>query len=83
MHLHGRISLTYYLSKTVLSFFSSVPCSSHLSFLQHGVIPPAPGIETTSMKTEVNGVGVDQASKTSPNTSDPHTMPNPDYIAPG
>ncbi|XP_060779926.1 myozenin-2a isoform X2 [Neoarius graeffei] len=62
------------------TFESIQNASPHMN---HGVIPPAPGIETTSMKTEVNGVGVDQASKTSPNTSDPHTMPNPDYIAPG
>ncbi|KAB5579396.1 hypothetical protein PHYPO_G00194560 [Pangasianodon hypophthalmus] len=37
----------------------------------------------TVMETEVNGVGVDQASKTPPNTPDPHTTPNPDCIAPG
>lgn len=76
-------SLTYYLSITFLSFYFSVPHSSHLSFLQNGVIPPAPGIETTVIKTEVNGVGGDQASKTLPNIPDPHTMPNPDSIAPG
>lgn len=47
------------------------------------MIPPAPGTEATNMKTEVNGVEVDQASKPPPNTPDPHTMPNPDCIAPG
>lgn len=83
MHLQAKIPLTYTLSMTVISFFSSVQCSSHLSFLQHSVIPSAPGTEATVMTAEVNGVGVNQASKLSPNTPDPHTMPNPDYIAPG
>ncbi|XP_047667297.1 myozenin-2 isoform X2 [Tachysurus fulvidraco] len=56
------------------TFESTQNASIHMT---DGVIPPAPGIENT-----VNGVGVDQASKT-PNTPDQHTMPNPDCIAPG
>ncbi|KAI5104337.1 myozenin 2a, partial [Silurus meridionalis] len=51
--------------------------------MNDGVIPPAPGIENTAMKTEVNGVEVDQASKTPPNTPDSHNIHNPDFIAPG
>lgn len=77
------ITLIYYLSITILSLFSSLQCSSYLSFLQDDLIPPAQSIETTDMKTEVNCEGVDQASKTLPNTPDPHTMPNPASIAPG
>ncbi|KAF4089304.1 hypothetical protein AMELA_G00064700 [Ameiurus melas] len=52
-------------------------------YMNDDLIHPAESIETTDMKTEVNGVGVDPASKTLPNTPDPHTMPNPVSIAPG
>ncbi|XP_053484975.1 myozenin-2a isoform X1 [Ictalurus furcatus] len=52
-------------------------------YMNDDLIPPTQSIETTDMKTEVNCVGVDQASKTLPNTPDQHTMPNPASIAPG